>query len=317
MQFESGAVSWTRYWRAGNLNTCFTGNQTFSLHEKWSQWFGKLEAGMQIIDLATGNGAVARIAAETLNRQDKDFSIFAVDQANIEPQLFMQGFTAPTDNIKLTPNTYIEDLPFEAGCFDCVCSQFGFEYSDTTKAINEIARVCAKGAVLKFIIHAHNGEVDKASRNRLARVKSLIAKGNVMELALRISKLRMQGNSGAAQERTLLHKLQGKIDKWRSRLSEVQPDDVAASAIQHLIALMQDTELAKSGELNASLREMSKELHAYIVRLNSMIHAARTEEEITMISKGFSDAGFASLKHEPLLDANGIVAWDLSAIRND
>lgn len=314
MKFESSAVSWSRYWCAGNLDSCFTGDQTFSLQDKWVNLFSKLNSDCKILDLATGNGAVARIAANTLNQQDKEFSIYAVDQANIEPSHFMQGVNAPRGKIQIFPNTHIESLPFQTSFFDCVTSQFGFEYSNTDQTIREMARISKQDAVLMLIMHARNGEVDKASSSRLSKIKSLVAKGEVVDIANRIGNLRLRGQADTTQERSMLRKLQSKIDRWKSRLEAASDDDVTKNALLYLVKILSESDSGDTGALSAKLDGLSKELHAYIVRLNTMIHAAKAEEEIVSISNKLKEAGFTSVCHYPLTDSKGLIAWEISAI---
>ncbi len=58
----------------------------------------------------------------------------------------------------------MERLPFKAGSFDAVTSQYGFEYGDTQQIGREIWRVLRPGGRLRLLIHhrasailAHNG----------------------------------------------------------------------------------------------------------------------------------------------------------------
>ena len=123
MGFESSRDSWTRYWRGGNQDTCFTSIGTFSIAERWRAFFRELADGASILDLATGNGTVALLAARVSEERPIPFSITAVDQAAIDPAQSLREPPALLKSIAFIPDTMLEELPFDAARFDAVCSQ--------------------------------------------------------------------------------------------------------------------------------------------------------------------------------------------------
>lgn len=67
----------------------------------------------------------------------------------------------------------LEALPFEAGVFDGVLSQYGFEYA----AVDEAAavRVLAPGGVIALLTHTDDSLPIQAARERLSRCRRLLA----------------------------------------------------------------------------------------------------------------------------------------------
>ena len=70
-----------------------------------------------------------------------------------------------------------------------------------------------------------------------------------------------------------------------------------------------------SEEFSALTKDLDKELHAYIVRLNTMINAAKSEKEIESICNELQEHGFSDCHFEALADDKGNVAWQLEAVK--
>lgn len=317
MSFDSSPGSWTRYWRAGNQDTCFTASGSFSIEQTWREFFESLAAGSAILDLATGNGTVALIAARVGEEKQRDFHISAVDQADIDPGGSLKNPSSRLDSIEFIPNTFLEDLPFTESRFDAVCSQFGFEYSDTAKAIPQIARVCKPGARLCLIIHAQSGEVERSSKSRLNRVKALIAGDSALELAKEIARLQLDASlANHARLQKLETRFWSKLRKSHKKLEGLARDDVALNSVNYLGTLMQDRRRIAAVELDRLIRDLDGELHAYVVRLNTMIGAARSEQDMEEIIASLAANGFSNCRYEAIDDEKGVVAWQLQAAKH-
>lgn len=84
------AEAWTNYWQTGNLHSCLVtrseGEEDVPVHDHgWQQFFGALETGAKILDVGTGNGAVALLAHGVGEAANKHFEIHGVDAARIAP----------------------------------------------------------------------------------------------------------------------------------------------------------------------------------------------------------------------------------------
>tara|TARA_B100000315_G_scaffold259483_1_gene315722 strand:- start:1328 stop:2278 length:951 start_codon:yes stop_codon:yes gene_type:complete len=316
MGFDSSEVSWTRYWRAGNRDTCFTADGAFSIEERWASFFNQLTGGASVLDLATGNGAVALIAAKTGKDKEQPFLITAVDQADISPQDSLQNPSSLLNTIYFIPNTPIESLPFTDQSFDAICSQFGFEYSDIAKSLQEIIRLSKPSAKLCLVIHAKNGDIEQSSKNRLRRVHALVGKGRVVESIFSIAQLQLESSSSnRARIQKLEKRVLDKLKKSLQQLAGVVNDDVALSTVNYLGSILSERQQMNPAEFNSIVRDISKELHAYIVRLNTMINAAQSQQDMNRIEKQLCNSGFTDIQVEAINDGNNIVAWQLLASR--
>jgi len=152
------ASIWDRYWHYDRIASCFDGagaaNYDAGIADGWRAFFAALPDGARILDLCTGNGAAALIAAESGR-----FEIVAVDQAAIDPPAFVTRHAKEMAAIGFVPETNVEALPFPDGGFGAVVSQYGIEYSNLDKSVPEALRMLAPGGGLRFVVHAAEGVV--------------------------------------------------------------------------------------------------------------------------------------------------------------
>ena len=89
-----------------------------------------LPDGARILDIATGNGAIATLAAEVAEAGQKTFFLAATDLAEINPDVKGGARSSRLrKRIQFHSHTPCERQPFDDASFDCVTSQFGFEYA--------------------------------------------------------------------------------------------------------------------------------------------------------------------------------------------
>lgn len=136
-QTNERAKAWTNYWQTGNLHSCLVtrseGEEDVPVHDHdWRQFFGALEDGARILDVGTGNGAVAQLAYDTGKQGDKHFEVHGVDAAEISTAGPSDGETGEVHFHAAVP---MESLPFEDDWFDCVVSQYALEYSDRKSVV--------------------------------------------------------------------------------------------------------------------------------------------------------------------------------------
>ena len=144
---------WSRYWHYDRIASCFDGagasNYDACVAKGWRDFFRGLPARTRILDLCTGNGAVALIAA-----QSGDFEIVAVDRAAIDPPAFVTRHAAEMARIRFVPETDVEALDLPDGGFGAVVSQYGIEYSNLDRSLPEALRMLAPGGAVRFVVHA-------------------------------------------------------------------------------------------------------------------------------------------------------------------
>ena len=155
---------WAEYWSGGALHSLagdFAGNYTGKIAEFWRAEFQQLEPGARILDVATGNGAIALHALAVSDEQQKGFSVEACDLAAIEPSATVSDpeLKRQLERIVFHPETNIEATDFDRGTFDLLTSQFGFEYANLSAGAKEIARLLSEQGRFAAIMHHPNSYI--------------------------------------------------------------------------------------------------------------------------------------------------------------
>lgn len=162
---------WDRYWQADRVAACLTeamtGNYLPAIRSAWERFFAGFASGARLLDVGTGNGAVAIIAHETAARSGKRFDIHGVDRAGIDPARFVHAAPEALAAIRFQGRVAVEHLPFPDAHFDGVTGQYALEYTDTERSLPELARVAQGGARLRCILHARDARPVQAASAEL------------------------------------------------------------------------------------------------------------------------------------------------------
>ena len=159
------AAHWSEYWASGALTSLpedFAFNYDGEVERFWREQFEALPSGGCMLDICTGNGPIALLAARWAQEANRAVEITAVDAARIRPDSIAQRSPADAEllaAIRFLGETPVEALPFEDGSFELVTSQYGLEYCRLDEAAPEVARVLAPGGRLAMVCHAPSSEI--------------------------------------------------------------------------------------------------------------------------------------------------------------
>lgn len=164
---------WEGFWRTTREAAAYRSGapQQAVLEQFWGDFFKRtlpLFPGARILDLACGNGAVARSA------------IGAARTAGLTHVMVCgldRSAAGLVDLHRRLPSAYpvnadVLKAPFRDGAFDLVTSQFGFEYAGSS-AVVEAARLVAPGGVLAAILHLKGGGIYNECHNNLLAMQAL------------------------------------------------------------------------------------------------------------------------------------------------
>jgi SAM-dependent methyltransferase len=149
----------------------------------WRAFFQSLPSGSRILDLCTGNGAVAVIAAESSAIHAKGFAITGVDLADIDPRRFVHRLGVVARDVTFVPRTSVERLPLADESFDAAVSQYGIEYSNVDKSLAEAVRVLSPGGRLRLFMHAKEGTVAASTKRAIADADFLLERAKICDKA--------------------------------------------------------------------------------------------------------------------------------------
>lgn len=263
--------AWDQYWRDGRLASCGgEGGTNYQpvIAQGWRQFFDGLADGARMLDICTGNGAVARLAAETAVARNMRFAIDAVDAAAINPIHPGPG----AEMIRFSPRIPAESLPFPDGCFDAIVGQYAIEYTDLSRTLVELRRVSRATAAVRFVTHAAGSVVVQGTANQLAEAERLLGTG-IFEAAENLAEISGGGPAATSLDdarkkfRDSLQALRVAATKATDQVMYQNVGGVIVDAIQKLPLVGTTTVIDK-------IRETATAIKAHEGRLSAMRCAA-------------------------------------------
>lgn len=166
---------WTRYWQALPADAAsgsFAGGYEGQSIGLWWAGHMRTSASMQWLDLATGNGALPRLWAASPAHAGH---MTAVDLAQLHLP-WLQGLPGPLrGRIDCLSGVDMEALPFADAVFDRVISQFGVEYADLARVVDEAIRVLVPGGRLMWVLHDAAGRPARLARVEIEHIDWLLS----------------------------------------------------------------------------------------------------------------------------------------------
>lgn len=314
---------WDRYWRCDRIASCFDGAGAHNYDDRiaggWRAFFQSLPQGARVLDLCTGNGAAALIAAEVGRTGARDFEILAVDRADIDPPAFVTRHVEDYAAIRFLGKTSVEALPLADRCFDAVISQYGIEYADRDFAIAEAVRVLAPGGRIRFVVHAADGVVAAGARGMIADADLLLdtidLPGAARNCFERVSsaerdahpneEARHRADESFATFQTALEHTARHIPHASDRVMVKNSGAVLLDTFQRRTRLSLDQLLAKAGEVEA-------EISAHRGRLQALVEAAVNAKAAEGLADRLSALGGVAASR-PLAHQGGLIGYVVAA----
>lgn len=254
--------SWSRYWATGALHSCigsFADNYDGQIAAFWGQVFARLPAAAQVLDIATGNGAVPRLLLESGHAPSG--SIDAVDLAEVAPRWTASLAPEQAARVRFHCGVHAESLPFADASFALVTSQYGIEYTDLVASAAEVLRVLAAGGSIALLLHhaeslpVRLGRVEIAELDWLERPDGLLDRARTLlpflaELGTPAGMARVRADARAAEARTAVNQSMQELDA--RALGNDQAAPVLRDVQSSLAALFQAS--AQLGALHARAR---------------------------------------------------------------
>lgn len=156
----SDAACWSNYWASGALTSLpedFQANYDGEIAAFWHKQAATLDGGAAVLDVCTGNGAVALLIAQAARDSGARLRITAIDAAEIRPDTIRQRFPQWSDllsAIRFVGARPLEDLAMNPGSVDLITSQYGIEYCDWPGAARKCFELLKPGGRLAILAHS-------------------------------------------------------------------------------------------------------------------------------------------------------------------
>jgi SAM-dependent methyltransferase len=218
----------------------------------------------------------------------------------------------------------VEALPFEAGAFDLVASQFGIEYCESRLAIPELARVAAPGAHLALVLHHAGSRLADVAQTEAASIAWLLAEDGPLAATATIypylamsaagQQARLAADDGATRARDQLNNtMQALVE--RSEQS-AYPDilfearDFLAAQIQGIMQRRQTLEQVRQAHA-----AWVDQLEAAAFRHRELCTHALDATAARDLVDVFTGEGFEAMDLQPLHQDAYLIGWRLTGIR--
>ena len=285
---------WTGYWQQAGRG-CLPEAQTGLarvLAEVWHDFGRGLRPGAKVLDLATGDGTVLR----TLSGCGRRLDLIGVDSAPALPK--------PPPGIRLKAGIAMERLPFPAGRFDAITSQFGIEYGDTTAIASEIGRVLKPGGFLRFVIHHDEGAIVAHNRSRRAALTWVLSESGLLDRARQLAKARQNARLPTP-------------DSFRASIQEAArrfPGQTAGVELTSAVVQTLDLGAARPfGQTVEVLSELQSRAEGEVGRLLALEAAACDPARCEAIAEQLAEAGLKPSQPKVLAAGGDTIAWLLDA----
>jgi len=164
-------AQWSNYWAAGNLTSLpndFKHNYDGEIQDFWFRVFARLPNQASILDVCTGNGAVAYLALDYAHKNDRNWQITAVDGAEIRQDKVQEhhsGVAQTGKSIEFISNVLVEDMQLDSNNFDLITSQYGIEYCDWASSAEAINRHLTQNGHFACLTHAPETDISEYMRS--------------------------------------------------------------------------------------------------------------------------------------------------------
>lgn len=311
---------WSRLWRSGVLHSCATGipgNYDGAILAFWQARFIHLTDGDRVVDIGTGNGAVALLAKDSATRRGIGLDIHGVDIAAINPMATMSDGGTRYAGISFHPNTSVTHLPFGDGEIALVCSQYAFEYAPREAAIAEINRVIGLTGRAAFVLHSDESIIARVANQQLQGCEYM-ERFDLFDRTRTLIRILARART-PAQRAALAHDRRAEAARaafnasaqgLMEKISELDAADILRKAAQHVRNAL---ELANRSEYAAlqSLDAAHSALQDEHVRLLQLRAAIVDTENLATICAGFRAAGHA-VTHAALDQLDGVrMGWTM------
>lgn len=322
-------VHWSSYWAHGFLHSCgtsFAGNYGEEFSAVWHGFFAGLPDGARILDVGTGNGAIAFLARDIARANGRAFEIHAADAAEIRPEAVARTRGVDASGINFHGRTPAEQTGFPAASFAAVTSQFGIEYAEWPAAGTEVRRLLAPGGRCCFVMHHADSVIVATSAEEISHADFLLDTTQVLELARRMMQ-RLQAVDAAVDRAAAMAALQADPEAEAGRLAY----NAAAASVTERIGAAEHPDLLRLalGAVGEALKRRKRESAAAAINLLGQVEreirysrrrlqdlqsaacdAARLEARIRVMK----DRGLSVRRCEPLeRPGTGVIGWVLEA----
>ncbi len=322
---------WLQFWRHGSVTTFERrGNPNYDgeIRQFWERQFAALSPGSRVVDLATGNGAVALLAAEYSSRRGMQFEIEALDKAAIAPRRDLKGGGGDAarqwlNQVHFRGNAPNERTSVDSRSVDLLTSQYGFEYGEPAASAREAMRILKPGGRIALVTHHVNSVVVREAREGLEQHRFCLDRERLLEKAGQV----VEAMSGASSrfERRLLRqdgkaehlrrKLNASVERVRQHAARYRDPGNGIGLVLHGLSGVFAPDLNPS-QRRAAIQLLRESCAAYRRRMEDLLAATPSAEQFDRLLDCLRSAGIAIEGWFPLIyRGEALMGWAVAGNR--
>jgi ubiquinone/menaquinone biosynthesis C-methylase UbiE len=307
---------WDDWWREGQQASCLSGpdgGYSGETEYRWQKTFASLPNGSRILDVCTGNGAIAAIAVKTSDQHSLNLDVSAMDRAIIDPPRFVRGVKA-LKKVTFYSDRPVEKTRLESGAYDLVTSQYGLEYADIPAALKEVVRLIAPSGQICLAMHAEEGMPVKNSKDEISNGDYLIEDLKLFTAlysALDALSLPLSGNRMPEP----VAKLQNVMGRLQRRVQEHQDNPMLENTFGVISHALNNIRSAGTPAVREKIKDVETGVVGHVHRSRALLEAARSQQGCDAMAEHLSDMGMTNARYQSLEHNNPRrqVAWWLTA----
>lgn len=323
---KAALARWDAYWQHGFLTSCadaFDGNYGGSIAVYWQDVFAQLANGAVILDLCTGNGAVAALAAEHALARDRRFRIVGIDLAAIEPSRALADRPQLLEQVEFFPRTSATSTPLDDASVDQVCGQYALEYTPLEDTVREMARVLRPGGRGNFILHHDQSVILTTTREEMSHRALLEGDDTILDAAQALA-TRVAAATTVQARQALSADAEAEACRLRLNERAAQLAEVARTS-PHPEILYIAMDIAKKAYTatlaqgldagRALLQRGRAQIQSNFARLDDLTAAAMTEAAMEQLGEHFRAHNFEVAPPALFSHDNSLIGWSLCVTR--
>ncbi|TGD71868.1 methyltransferase domain-containing protein [Mangrovimicrobium sediminis] len=317
-------AEWAHFWRQSPVTSmldAFEASYDLEIRAFWEQHM--LPAPEQLVDLATGNGALVWIADEILNRGEPRTRITGVDFASTDPFKTLGRKRRDYPMVEFIGNTNIEALPMADASVDMAVSQWGFEYAQPERAVLELLRVLKPASRVALICHYEDSDIVRHSRGAYGVYDHFLNQAALFDRYLALADATPK-RAGAQQLRTVpaYQQALGQLNQSIHALGQFlgSTPGLNPARAKHYLDCLQSVFTSNRLATRAARREAiigyREQMLSAMRRAEDLYSSVLTREECAQLVGMFEAAGFTVRHNAPVRHARlGDVGMGIAVYR--
>ena len=282
----------------------------------WDDFFRTVRedyARPRVVDIASGGGAVVECARSALDGLPAEFTCIDLSESAIDMLV-----TRDPDVTGIAADA--RTLPLDSESYDVVTSQFGVEYAGLD-AIDEVARLPARGGRLALLMHHREGGIYRQCAASLDAIEMMQAAGFIPR-AIAMFDAGFAASRGA--DRAAYEAAARQLNPAIRAMESIMKKHGREVADGTIVRLYKDVASIhgrmpnyEPSEVLGWLRGMQTELDAYAERMASMCAAAIDADSFTGVRDRLQTGGYSIVRGDSLQNSRtGVpLGWALIATK--